>query len=311
MRNSFLQSECWEKFQKARGFDAFRVDGKLLIKYPLLLGQSYLYSPRPYFETQKELNDFIQKAIILAKEQKAFFLRFEPTYSDKFSFERLRFKKVKARLPEDSLYLDLNLSEEQILDLMKAKTRYNIRLAQKKGVKVRISSKLSDMKIFYELAKFTAKRDKIRFYDFEYFKNLLDCFGKKEILKIYVANFNGKDIASIIILNHYKKSIYLYGASGNEFRNVMAPYLLQWRAICDARKQGFRWYDFWGVAPLKEQEQVFYIKDEKHSWQGITKFKLGFAPTSKSGKYVTYPGCFEISIGKKRYFLYSMFKKVM
>jgi lipid II:glycine glycyltransferase (peptidoglycan interpeptide bridge formation enzyme) len=126
---------------------------------------------------------------------------------------------------------------------------------------------------------------------------------------------------------------YLHGASSNKYRNMMAPYMLQWEAVKDAKKRGYKLYDFWGISPLKGEitnnksqisnkskirnpnnqnkmrDSKFQISNNKHPWYGISRFKLGFAPTAKTGLYVEYPGCYEVSYGKKRYMLYSMFKK--
>lgn len=308
MHQSFLQSEEWEEFQKQLGTNPFRINGKLVEKLPLLLGQSYLYCPRAYFESAEELHDFYFKAQEKAKELQAFFIRIEPVVSEKINIDSFEMRKVSERQPGQTLMLDLSRDVNKILESTKSKTRYNIRLAEKKGVSVKFSTKKEDLQDFINLADITAKRDKIRFRDNTYYETMLESLSKYNMIKIYSAIYKNKVIASAITLNYKNTFTYLYGASSDQDRNVMAPYLLQWKMINDAKKEGYSWYDFWGVAPLQKVEGKFEIKNSEHSWSGITKFKLGFVPNETNGKYIKYPGCYEISVGKKRYFLYKMFR---
>jgi lipid II:glycine glycyltransferase (peptidoglycan interpeptide bridge formation enzyme) len=93
--------------------------------------------------------------------------------------------------------------------------------------------------------------------------------GQSGFLKMFLAEYQGKIIAANLIILFGDCVTYVHGASGDEYREVMAPHLLQWRQIQAAKKLGFKYYDFWGVAPTGA--------DEKHPWQGITRFKRGFA----------------------------------
>lgn len=329
---SFLQSHEWEEFQKSLGRETFRIMGKLVTKMPLTLGQSYFYCPRAYCKYD-QIFDFLKEIKKVAKKEGAFFSRFEPVFIDeKLNINELDLKKVTSRQPKQTLMIDLLQTEEEILANMKSKTRYNIRLAQKKGVKIEQSEDVKDIDIFYKLALETSKRDGIKIYDINYYKKMAQAFSKYKKFKIHLAKYKGEVIASNLMIYYGDIAYYLHGASGNSMRNLMAPYILQWEAIKDAKKNGFKMYDFWGIAPLREitnsksqiinksqiqnsnnlnknQDSKFEICDPKHPWQGITRFKLGFAPNTKTGIYVEYPGCFEISYGKKRYLLYSMFKK--
>lgn len=310
MNKSFLQSNSWEKFQNLSGKKTFWVDDKLLMQIPIILGQTYLYSPRPYFKTEEELEKFIQKASKIAKQNDAFFLRFEPITDFKIDEKKYNLKKVKPYQPQNSLLLNLKKTSDEILSNMHSKTRYNIRLSERKGVKITKSTKISDINIFYDIASETAERDKIKFYPKEYYLNLAKTFLLNKKMIIYLAKYKNNYLASNLVINYSDTSIYLYGTSSNINRNVMAPYLLQWQSILDAKKNAFKYYDFWGIAPLNKTDHKFEIANQKHAWKGISRFKLGFAPNEKTGIYITYPGCFEISFGKKRYLLYSMFKKI-
>ena len=114
------------------------------------------------------------------------------------------------------------------------------------------------------------------------------------MLKIYVAEYDGNIIAANLILFFGDAATYLHGASGNEYRNVMAPYLLQWQAILDAKKAGYLKYDFGGVKM-------------SGGWEGITKFKLGFSLNTKP---VVFPGSYDIMIAPFRYWIYRGIQKI-
>lgn len=341
---SFLQSPEWEEFQKSLGRKTFRVGEKLLIKMPLTMGQSYLYCPRSICR-HKDIDMYMGKIKKLAQSEGSFFARIEPMFIDKeVDPKDIGVKKVQSRQPKQTLMVDLEKDEEEILSGMKSKTRYNIRLARKKGVKISKSTKLDDVGKFYDIVLETAKRDGIKVYDKDYYRKMAKVFLKSNKFAIYMAKYNGEVIAVNLMLYYGKIAYYLHGASSNKYRNMMAPYMLQWEAIKDAKKLGYKLYDFWGISPLKREitndtcldsevdsrrklqisnkskirnsnnqnkmrDSKFQISNNNHPWYGISRFKLGFAPNTKTGVYVEYPGCFEISYGKKRYMLYSMFKK--
>jgi lipid II:glycine glycyltransferase (peptidoglycan interpeptide bridge formation enzyme) len=117
------------------------------------------------------------------------------------------------------------------------------------------------------------------------------------ILKLYIAEYKGKIIAANLVLLFGKTATYMHGASDNEHRNLMAPYLLQWQQIVDAKKAGCERYDFGGVKTQKTDS----------SWSGITKFKIGFAP---GAKFTQFPGCYDIILKPARYNLYRALQKI-
>ena len=114
------------------------------------------------------------------------------------------------------------------------------------------------------------------------------------MISIYLAKYKDKVLAANLIISYGKYTTYLHGATSDNYRNVMAPYLLQWQAILDAKNNGYKHYDFGGVAPEG---------DENHSWSGITKFKLGFG-----GKRFTYPDSYDIVFKSTLYRLYKLLR---
>jgi lipid II:glycine glycyltransferase (peptidoglycan interpeptide bridge formation enzyme) len=173
--------------------------------------------------------------------------------------------------PPDSVILDLSLPEEMLLTQMKGKCRYNIKLAEKNGVKVRVSSTAAmtaDMDTFYDLYETTAKRDRIAIHGREYYESLLSLRGDGfPEMRLYFAEHDGEALAAIITLFSKREAVYLYGASSNNKRNLMPAYLLQWQAIRDAKQYGAKIYDFYGIPPSD---------DEKHPMHGLYRFKTGF-----------------------------------
>ena len=173
---------------------------------------------------------------------------------------------------------------------MKQKTRYNIHLAEKKQLKIFISREKKHVQRFCELVKITAQRDKISVHLENYYKKMIEKIPEN-ILKLYCAEYKGKIIAANLVVFFGNTAIYLHGASANECRNTMAPYLLQWQAILDAKNSGYKYYDFGGIK----------MSD---GWEGITKFKLGF---SQNTQPTMLPGSYDIVINNRKYLFYNIF----
>ncbi|MBO5137250.1 MAG: peptidoglycan bridge formation glycyltransferase FemA/FemB family protein [Spirochaetaceae bacterium] len=208
--------------------------------------------------------------------------------------------------PPDTVVLDLSQSEDCIFEQMKSKWRYNIRLAQKKGVQIKKCS-LDEIDLFYNLYKVTAQRDGIAIHNKEYYADLLrrGCsynFSSSEenlnsdySVNLYIASHEDEPLAAIITLFTPKEAVYLYGASSNNKRNLMPAYLLQWTSICDAKKAGSLCYDFYGIPPTD---------DEKHPMHGLYRFKTGFG-----GRIVHRPGSIDVPLSPL-YNLYVVLEKL-
>jgi len=287
--DNFLQSKEWENFQKELGKHAFRLEKNLFIKNSLPFGKSYLYCPNG---PDKVGDGFIRKAKELAKKENAIFIRIEPLEIKKTTNQKL--KKSKSVQPPSTLMLDLTKSKEQLLTEMKPKTRYNIRLAEKKGVKIEVSTDPEKIEIFHKILSETTSRDQFRGHSKDYYKKMLKFFGEKGITKLYLAKYDGEYIAANIMCFFGNTADYLHGASSNKHREVMAPHLLQWQAITDAKKDSFKYYDFWGIAP---------DDSPKHKWAGVTRFKKGFG-----GEQIDYPGTFDVVISKWWYLIYKIMR---
>ena len=263
-----------------------------LVKQVIFKNFFYWYAPRGPIGKGDALLFFFKE--IKKINSRALFLRFEAGEFKENNFreeENLIFKKTINLQPAKTLLLDLNKSEEELLKEMHQKTRYNINLAKKKGLTIKEGGE-GDLKEFWRLLKTTGERDNFRLHSFSHYEKLL-AINKTApgFIKLYFAQFEGKNIAAGIFSYYGDKVTYLHGASDNKFRNLMAPYLLQWSLIKFAKEEKYLLYDFYGI-------------DEK-KWPGVTRFKVGFG-----GQEYQYPGTYDLVIKPNLYKLYELLRKV-
>src|SRR5690606_28524523 len=217
----------------------------------------------------------------------------------RFNFNTINWNLRKSEtniLPSNTLYLDLQPELDTILERMKPKTRYNIKLAQKKGVSVRIAD-LSDLNIWYDLYTETANRNGLYLNDIKYFKAILTtkADGTKSPADVYylIAEIDNIPLAAMFLIIAGNRSSYLYGASSNTNRNYMATYALQWFAIKLSKEKGCKEYDMFGISPNN---------DATHPLYGLYKFKTGFG-----GEFFHSLGCWDYPFEKEKY---NVFKNV-
>lgn len=284
MEKSFLQSNEWVDFQKQLGRKVWQVGGINVIEHKLLTKKSYFYSPRA--NPIQNIDEFIQKIKEIAKKENAIFFKLE--LENQIDLEKYGFIKSNNIQPLRTIILDITESEQEILNQMHNKMRYNINLAQKKGITIRISNNQQDFGEFWKLVLKTGKRDGFKHYTKEYYRKMLEIPG----VKLFLAEFNGKIIVANIIVFYNQQAIYLHGASDYEYRNLMAAPLLQWHQILEAKKRGCTEYDFWGIDKIK--------------WPGVTRFKKGFG-----GGEITYPGAYDLIFQPIWYRIYKIAKKFL
>ena len=166
----------------------------------------------------------------------------------------------------NSVLLDLRKSEDDLLAAMKQKTRYNIRLAARKGVQVR-QGKIAELPIFYKMYAETAVRDGFVIRHADYYLNTWRRFIEADMAKILIAEVENQPIAALILFHFNGTARYMFGMSTENARELMPNYLLQWEAMRLAKHLGCHTYDMWG-AP-----EIF---DESDSMWGVFRFKQGF-----------------------------------
>lgn len=269
IKHELLQSPLWGNVQEAEGRRIFYVDRCLLIKHPLLLGFSWLYSPRPAIHEEEQLKELIPSVAAIAKKENAVFWKIDGLKLENWKIGTLKLFSISSPLqPPETLLLDLSQSEDELLGRMKEKTRYNIRLAQKKGVTTRWSKDVSNIPLFYNLLKQTAARQAIRIHSQSHYTHILNIVGEEDAAALIIAESEEKiPIAANLVTFFGGTATYLHGGTDNRYRALMAPYLLQWETIQEAKRRGLRWYDLGGCAVTRGK-----IKE----WTGITRFKEGF-----------------------------------
>jgi len=175
--------------------------------------------------------------------------------------------------PPRTIIVTIKDSEEDILAKMKQKTRYNIRLAEKKGVTVRT---WDDIQSFHKMMLVTGGRDGFGIHSLEYYKRAYELLQPKGLGEILVAEYEGKPLAALFVSRNGHRAYYLYGASTDEERNRMPTYLLQWEAIKWAKARGCEEYDLWGVPDEDEATLEANFESRHDGLWGVYRFKRGF-----------------------------------
>ncbi|MBI4652719.1 peptidoglycan bridge formation glycyltransferase FemA/FemB family protein [Candidatus Kuenenbacteria bacterium] len=298
----------------------------LFKKFPS--GFKILYIPRgPVldFKNENNLKYFLLEIKKIAKEKKADLIRIEPNVinelrimnyelrnklnqeenrskiNENFIIQNLKqngFQKSKISYqPSDTMVVDLKKTEQEIWQKeLNKDARYNIRLAERKGVKIREGENEKDVKEFYKLWQKTQLRQKISIRSEEYYKKLFSIFPKENV-HLFLAQYQEKNIAGLILLTFGKKAIYLYAASDYNFHALAPTYFIVWKAILKAKEKGCEIFDFWGVAPEGAKKN--------HPWQGITTFKQKFC----QAKRINYIGAWDFPMSWK-YWIFIWLEKI-
>lgn len=178
-----------------------------------------------------------------------------------------------------TIWVDLSADEDEILARQKQKTRYNIRLAERKQVEVRSGSS-DDLPAWYRMYEVTSRRDTFTIHGLDYYRTVLEVLQPHGLADLLLAYHEGDLLAGIIVFAFGHEAQYMYGASSNEKRNLMAPYLLQWRGMQWAKARGAQVYDLWGIPDrLDESEDLW----------GVYRHKRGYG-----GEIVRYIGAFDL-----------------
>lgn len=290
MDRPFLQTPEWLAFQKSLGRTVWRLDDGFIkaniIRHDVRFGQNFLYVPYgPELNLdlsadglRNEIRHFTAFLKGLARQQGSMFVKLEPTHDmvvELFIRNGMHLRKSKRHLqPMFTVVADLTHTEDQLLDALHHKHRYNINLAERKGVTVEESH---DGTAFWKMLERTAERDLFRTHGAHYYQKLLTAFASPEgelRTRLFFAYRGGTPVAGVLMMEHGSTVSYLHGASDRDHRALMAPHLLHWTLMRRYKERGFKWYDFWGIDAQK--------------WPGVTRFKLGFG-----AKLVEYPGSFD------------------
>ncbi len=279
-KSHFLQSPEWAKVKSDWKHEMIVIEENnqikgtmsiLLRKVPIF-NRYIMYAPRGFVcdEHDKDtLTKLTEKAKEIAKKYKAFIFRLDPDIpNNDEEFKKIAQEigyKIKKNIknidqviqPKYVFRLDLSgKTEDELLASFNQKTRYNIRLAIKKGVTIREGSK-EDLKIFYNIMKETGSRDNFFIRPLSYFEHIYDCMSPNHV-KLIIAEHENTPIAAVLPIMYGNKVWYLYGGSSNKYRNLMPNYLLQFEMMKWGLENNCDIYDFRGVSGFKDENDPQY-----------------------------------------------------
>ena len=271
-----LQTGEWGELKSAFGWKSVRIVtgsvGVQVLFRKLPLGFTVGYIPKANVE-----GSLWQEIDSVCKQNRAIFLKLEPDlWNDQQPGTwNLELETSPHNIqPPRTIIIDIKNSEEEILAKMKQKTRYNIRLAEKKGVTVRA---WEDIESFHKMMLLTGERDKFGVHSHEYYQRAYDLLQPKQMGELLVAEFEGKPLAALFVARNGNRAYYLYGASTDEERNRMPTYLLQWEAMKWAKARGCEEYDLWGVPDEDEATLEANFEKRNDGLWGVYRFKRGFS----------------------------------
>ena len=301
--SNFLQSWQWGEFNATLRKDVERVGyysgDKLIgvclcIVEPARRGRYLSIAGGPILDWHNEdlVDAWLQSICDVGKQQRCVFIRVRPQLlSDNFShklFKEAGFRSAPMHLSAELTHqLDLNKSESELLSGMRKQTRYEIRKADKLGIKVTESTNSKDLKKFYDLQIETAKRQGFVPFSYDFLLSQFEIFVADNMVKLYSAYHDGKLLAQAFVLFQGSEAAYHYGASTELGRKYPGAYAIQWQAILEAKQRGLRRYNFWGVAP---------DGDTHHRFAGVSLFKRGFG-----GQDIEYLHAHDLVLNKTRY----------
>jgi lipid II:glycine glycyltransferase (peptidoglycan interpeptide bridge formation enzyme) len=290
--DELLQTGWWGNFKQSHGWQAhpFRVTvtgrsaatfGLLVLTRVLLRRFRIAYVPfGPTFDPEYGRGEYLS---YLAEELRAhlppstLFLRFDLPWEKRgeepgWGGDSPRVGKSRSDIqPPNTVLVDISPPLVDVLAAMKPKTRYNVRLAEKKGVIIGEESGDS-FDSWYSMYKETSRRDRIAIHSSSYYKGLftagLSYPGKRPVVSLFAARHEGDLLAGNICVFWKKRGVYFTGASSNVKRNLMPTYALQWEAMQKAKEAGCIEYDLYGIPPEP---------DPGHPMYGLYQFKTGFS----------------------------------
>jgi len=323
-----LQSYAWGDFKGRHNWPSLRVvvsepgSEKILagaqVLFRQMAGLSVAYVPKgPLVDwSDKSLVENLLKTLRNAtRRRRAIYLKIEPNLPAAPAFETYLHDNFSLRLssetvqPRSTIRVDLTASPEKMLERMKPKTRYNIRLAERRGVKCRMAEAgvPADFARFYQLMETTGQRDQFGIHSAEYYRDAWETFAASSgsgNAALWLAEFEGQLVAGVMAFSFGKEAAYLYGASSDEHRREMPTYLLQWQAMQWAKAQGAQYYDFWGIPDEvgtgdEGEHAELENKNVRDGLWGVYRFKQGFG-----GDIVRYAGSFDLVYNRPMYLLW-------
>ncbi|MCL2110254.1 peptidoglycan bridge formation glycyltransferase FemA/FemB family protein [Microgenomates group bacterium] len=309
-----IQSWAWGEFKQKTGSEVVRIgffgeDGKMVD------GVQVIFKPMPMTgwivghcsRSSEPTPEQLQAITDVAKERKAVFVKLEPNISVRSSEETEKAKvfgkiedlvfskdgrRGKPLFTNFTFVLNLGVSEEELMTRLSSKTRYNVRLASKKGVEIVEDSSKNGMETYIKLMEETTKRQQFLNHNGDYFREMHEVMEGTGMMRIFHALYQEKVLTSWIVWEFNNNLYYPYGASSNEHREVMPNNLMMWEMIKLGKAKKNKSFDMWGCLGPDA--------NEKNPWYGFHKFKEGYG-----GEMREYVGTFDIVLDKNRYDIFN------
>ncbi len=291
--SGFMQSIAWQAVKYRQGLPSVHlgifahgelVGGAIFYTASKRNGAGLLVAPEgPVLPWDNQalateaLGALIDAAQSRAPELGVMTLRIEPRLTPPLIPALREFGRAPVDLvPRDTLYVDLSQREESLLSSMKAKGRYNIKLAEKAGVSIKSDSTVDRVKRFYSVMTEASIRDQFPLEPHQFFEHLADVLVPEAKATFLFAEHESDTLGTLLLVTYGNRATYLYGGITNWKRNLMGGYLLQWEAMKLAKNVGCSIYDFYGYDPFRSPE---------HQYARFSQFKSQFG-----GKVVRFIG---------------------
>ncbi len=298
-----VQSPVWEKFKQSFGTQTVRIGEVFYTKHAIpFTGKFYAYCPKvaPFKIDFSALKSSLQQENCIAinfdvpnvlidspqaKEAQQIFTNAGCTFAAKLTFTQY------------NLILDLQPSEEELLANMHSKHRYNIKLAQKKGVEVTEATSPEDFETFYNLSLQTAERQGFYIHPKSYYQKIWEILGAEKVAKILIASYKGEPLAAWMFFIYDGVIYYPYGGSSEKYQNLHASNFLGWEGILLGKANSCREFDMWGAnADLEDRTDPYF---------GFTNFKVKFG-----ARHVQYIPSYDLVLNPALYKAFNIANKL-
>ncbi len=297
-QGSVLQTTHWARLKNRFGWTSHRVwlrrDGEIVAGAQILFRSiafrlakfAYIpHGPLVDWNDEEQVEVLLNQIDMATYERKAGILKMEPLiWRDEMSTDRWHSicqrhnlkPDVDTLQPPSTMMVDLRPSPDEIMAAMKQKTRYNIRLAAKKGVAVRTGTK-ADIPAFIRMMHITGQRDGFGVRAPDYYRAAYELFKETNQVELFLAAYEERPLAGVMVFKNGPTAYNLFSASNNEERNRMPNYAVQWAVIEWAKAQGCIHYDLWGVPDASFDELEANFTERRDGLWGVYRFKRGFA----------------------------------
>jgi lipid II:glycine glycyltransferase (peptidoglycan interpeptide bridge formation enzyme) len=298
-----LQSPKWGEFREKTGVKVVSANGLQITIHPVPRTKFTIgYLPKGPEINQTMLNELLE----IGKRENCIFIQLEPNVEKNnhkdYNFQNLC-QSSHPLFTKYTFILDLTKSEEELLKDMHPKTRYNIRVAEKKGVMVSEDNSDKTFEEYLRLTKETTTRQNFYAHSEKYHRLMWETLKTENTntnelsAHLLKATYNGEVLVAWIVFVLGDTLYYPYGASSSNHREVMASNLMMWEAIKFGKKLGLRKFDMWGA--------LGPVPDTKDPWYGFHRFKEGYGP-----KLTEFVGSYDFVVNKKMYLVYKLLNRI-